>query len=33
MLDLTLDRPDGTPIRFGDLIDKASVVVLVRYFG
>ena len=36
MLDLTdlhLNQPDGTEIRLRDVIDRHTVIDLVRYFG
>ena len=31
--DLHLRQPDGTEIRLGDVIDRHTVIDLVRYFG
>jgi len=31
--DLVLEDPDGDPVRLGDLIDRPTVIDLVRYYG
>jgi hypothetical protein len=31
--DLVLDDPDGSPVRLGDLIERPTVIDVVRYFG
>jgi hypothetical protein len=31
--DLQLSTPEGATVALGDLIDRPTVVILVRYFG
>jgi len=31
--DITVADPGGTPVRLGDLVDRVTVIDLVRYFG
>lgn len=31
--DFTMTDPDGVPVRFGDLVDRVTVIDLVRYYG
>lgn len=30
---ITVRDSDGTPLRFGDLVDRPALLVLVRYYG